>query len=100
MQANRRVLTEERVDDTPVEVYMDGSWMRGIAQGFANKVPSRTKVNVKLEGGVDVKVHLGKVVIDDGGRGGHDRDSDDRGRRRSDSRSRSRSRGRRGCGCR
>merc|ERR1719321_2355310 len=67
MQANRRSLTAEDVEDTPVEVYMDGSWMRGIAQGFVNKVPSRTKVNVKLQGGVDVKVHLGKVIIADGG---------------------------------
>lgn len=31
---------------------MDGDWMRGIAQGFVNKVPSRTKVSVKLEGRV------------------------------------------------
>lgn len=94
MQANRRAVTPENIEDTHVEVYMDGSWMRGIAQGFANKVPSRTKVNVKLEGGVEVKVHLGKMIIADRHEGG---DREDRGgRQRSNSRSRSRSRGRRG----
>lgn len=96
MQANRRSLSAEDVEDTPVEVYMDGSWMRGIAQGFVNKVPSRTKVTVKLEGGVDVKVHLGKVIIADGGAGERKEGEEPRGRQRSDSRERSRSRGRRG----
>lgn len=93
MQANRRALTPDNIEDTTVEVCMDGSWMRGIAQGFANKVPSRTKVNVKLEGGVEVKVHLGKMVIAGNLEGG---DREDRGNRRANSRSRSRSRGRRG----
>jgi len=92
MQANRRALTPENIDDLRVEVYMDGDWMRGIAQGFVNKVPSRTKVSVKLEGGVDVKVHLGKMIIADGQK--LEAEDGSRRRKRSDSRSRSRSRGR------
>merc|ERR1712023_351542 len=63
----------------------------------------RVKVKVRLEGGVDVKVHLGKVILADGG-GASWNDQDDRGRRwgdqeerrnrgRADSRSRSRGRG-------
>jgi len=112
MQANRRTFTPQNIDDTPVEVCMDGTWLPGIAKGFATKTPSRVKVKVRLESGVDVKVHLGKIVLaDDGGAGAKDRDTDqdDRrwgdqerwgdyegGGRRHRGRSRSRSRGRRG----
>lgn len=89
MAANRSAITPQNVEDTTVEVCMDGTWLRGTAKELASNVPSRVKVKVRLEGGVDVKVHLGKVVIVDS-----DDEQDDKGRRRK--RSRSRSRGRRG----
>lgn len=71
---------------------MDGSWMKGIAKELENKHPSRVKVSVQLEGGVDVKVHLGKVILAEGANKDGS-DQEDSGRRQ---RSRSRSRGRRG----
>merc|ERR1719453_2096895 len=92
MQANRRAITNENVSDLPVEVCMDGTWMPGTAKELGGSIPSRVKVKVRLEGGVDVKVHLGKVVIRSSDGDDQD-DQDDRGRRR---RSRSRSRGGRG----
>merc|ERR1711862_700701 len=71
---------------------MDGTWMRGTAKELALNVPSRVKVKVRLDGGVDVKVHLGKVVIVEGDESDQD---DNKGRRSSRRKSRSRSRGRR-----
>lgn len=97
LQANRDAITPDNVDGTAVEVCMDGTWLRGTAKELAGSVPSRVKVKVRLEGGVDVKVHLGKVVISDWRSDRADDGSDDDrwGRRR---RSRSRSRGRGGYG--
>jgi pre-mRNA-splicing factor 38B len=89
MQANRTSLTSENAEDMSVEVCMDGAWMKGIAQGFEKRYPSRPKVKVKLENGLDVRAHLGKVII----ASGDDQDGEDDGKR---GRSRSRSRGRRG----
>lgn len=85
MAANREALTQDTVENTSVEVCMDGTWLKGTAKELVRNIPSRVKVKVRLEGGADVKVHLGKVVLIDAS----DDEREEKGRR-----SRSRSRGR------
>lgn len=93
MQANRRVIRNDNVEDMSVEVSIDGRWHKGVAKELAGNVPSRIKIRVSLEDGRELKAHLGKVIISEAGD-----DSDDGGysrrRRRSRSRSPIRKRGR------
>jgi len=93
MQANRRAIREDNVEDMAVEVCIDGRWHKGTAKELAGNVPSRVKVRVTLSDGKEMKAHLGKVIRVDKDSGADSDDSRETRRRR---RSRSRSRGKRG----
>merc|ERR1719482_117280 len=54
--------------------------MKGVAQSFEKRFPNRPKVKVKLEGGLDVKAQLGKVIFASGDDKEDDKD-DQKGKR-------------------
>lgn len=66
MEANHRSLERRRIADLPVEVCVDGEWLRGSAKEYSGKVSHKRKARVELEDGQIVSVHLGKIVLRDG----------------------------------
>eukprot|EP00927_Polykrikos_kofoidii_P035802 TRINITY_DN30325_c0_g1_i2.p1 TRINITY_DN30325_c0_g1~~TRINITY_DN30325_c0_g1_i2.p1 ORF type:complete len:674 (-),score=155.45 TRINITY_DN30325_c0_g1_i2:178-2112(-) len=94
-QVNRRALKQFREVGTPVEVCLNGRWFKGQVQDVDNDLPSRPKLNVRLEEDhSEVPVHIGKVILrdlDDHSSDGSDGERHGR-RRRSRSRSRRRTR--------
>jgi len=97
MQANLRLFkSSSQMEDQPVEVCMDGTWLQGTAQALTGNAPFRMRVRVWLDNGLEVKAHLGRVVLSNqassprGSDSGGESDSGHRRRRRRSSRSRSR----------
>lgn len=66
MEANLKILPNgRRIPNTPVEVYLDGEWMDGVAKEFCGRSSLRRRVRVQLEKGESVSVHVGKLVFRD-----------------------------------
>merc|ERR1719424_228054 len=57
LEANQQTFKKVRINDLPVEVCIDGTWLCGTAKGYA--MSTRRKLRVTLEDGKDVSVHLG-----------------------------------------
>jgi hypothetical protein len=102
MLANKRIFeAKDRMSDTPVEVYVDGQWLFGIAVELIGRSTTFVRVRVKLkEDGQEIISHLGKVVLrgkspdrsDSESSGGKRSNSEGRNRKKKQRRSRSRSR--------
>lgn len=65
MRANLRTFENLRIAGLPVEVCIDSSWVSGVAKEFVGRPPRRRRLRVRLEDGLDVVVHLGKVVLNE-----------------------------------
>jgi len=66
MRSNRRILVGDAVYGIPVAVCMDGVWLEGEAQQLVEaSPPTRTRVSVWLNNGMEMEVHIGKVQIKD-----------------------------------
>ena len=61
MEANLRTFRTRRLGALPVEVRVDGDWIRGVALEYVGRASQR--VRAQLEDGSTVQVHLGKVVL-------------------------------------
>lgn len=77
-QANQRNLDAYREPGTDVEMCTeDGDWREGEVLELVDDKSSRLKVKVKLKGGVEEVVHIGKVILADSrsarGRGARER---------------------------
>jgi len=101
MQANKLIFdTKERSPDVPVEVCVDGEWLRGKTQELVGRSSTFVKVRVKLEDGQEITSHLGKVVLRDSSRDRSSSSSSSRsgsegGRNKKKKKRRSRSRSKR-----
>jgi pre-mRNA-splicing factor 38B len=82
MEANHRTLGKKRITDLPVEVCIDGEWLRGTAKEYSGKIFQKRKARVELEDGQAVSVHLGKVVLRDGSARSESEDSGEEGNKR------------------
>lgn len=65
-QANQRLLDVYRQRDVRIEACPDdSSWVAGFIIQLDESVATRPKVHVRLDGGEDVVVHIGKVILSD-----------------------------------
>jgi len=63
MEANRRAFKANKVLDMPVEVCIDGGWVKGLAKELLGRPATAKKLRVLLDDGNEVNAHLGKVIL-------------------------------------
>jgi len=56
----------KKITGTPVEVFRDGAWVKGTANEYSGRVVKSYKVKIEVEGGEELNVHMGKVILADG----------------------------------
>lgn len=80
-RANRRHLDRLREPGVRIEACLnEGDWMRGEVLELHESQSSRIKLRVKLEGGEEEEVQLGKVILAEGGRRSRKQSSQSRSR--------------------
>uniref|UniRef100_A0A7S2DT93 Pre-mRNA-splicing factor 38 n=1 Tax=Alexandrium andersonii TaxID=327968 RepID=A0A7S2DT93_9DINO len=91
MEANQKNFPK-RVSDLPVEVCLDGEWVRGTAKEYVGRSSLKRKVRIQTKDGNEVVSHMGKVVLREDAQSDSGGESGEEGKAKRRRRSRSRGR--------
>merc|ERR1719447_1385728 len=91
MEANRKAFKSSKVAGMPVEVCIDGRWVKGSVRELIGRPATAKKLTVRLQDGNEVTAHLGKVILRSSSQGGSGSEDEDGKWKHSNQRQRSRS---------